>query len=266
AYGKINDGGGDVPHVHGIIDQSADFARSELIGRLVLRGDGAKARVAALCPPQPEHQNEGDDGNEERPIALEIEKESVGARGFADGAFVEGDGEGEPLVNTKGSGGVDVHAGADDFGGGVAAGGAEGASEDVGADVGSGGRENDVRASGVNGDVPEVAGDVPVELVVVVEKAQGVADDVINDDRLSGIVRVGNKDFEFTVLAFTAGLEFQLVAVAVGDAADIEKEAVVQAAGADIFNGDGAVDAVPGATLELEGDVFGHVHLGVGSD
>src|SRR5579883_2161997 len=93
ADSEVDDGGGDVAHVDGIVDQSADFSGSELIGRLVLGGDGAKARIAAAGPPPPEH------GDEEGPVAAEIEEEAGERRGFADGALVEGNGKGEPLMH-----------------------------------------------------------------------------------------------------------------------------------------------------------------------
>src|SRR6202035_2096773 len=73
ADGEVDDGGGDVAHVHGIVDQGAYFAGSQIVGRLILRGDGTEARVAAAGPPPPEHQEEGGDREEERPVAAQIE-------------------------------------------------------------------------------------------------------------------------------------------------------------------------------------------------
>src|SRR5262249_18344826 len=55
AYGEINDGSGDVAHVGGVIHERAGLAWSELIGRLVLWGDGTKPRIAAIRPPQIKH-------------------------------------------------------------------------------------------------------------------------------------------------------------------------------------------------------------------
>src|SRR5213082_3076294 len=54
---EIDDGSGDVAHVGGIVDEGAGFARSELIRRLILRGDGAKAWIAAARPPQIKHND-----------------------------------------------------------------------------------------------------------------------------------------------------------------------------------------------------------------
>ena len=124
ADGEVDDGGGDVPHVDGIVDQRADFAGSEFVGRFVLRSNGAKARIAAARPPQPEHQGEGDEGKNERPVAAKIKEEYARGSGLADGAFVERDGDGEAFVHGQGAGGADVDASAGDFGGGIAAVGA----------------------------------------------------------------------------------------------------------------------------------------------
>ena len=46
--------------------------------------------------------------------------------------------------------------------------------------IGSGCGKNDVRARGFDGDGPFVAGDVPIELVVIVEELQGVGDGVVD--------------------------------------------------------------------------------------
>src|SRR5579885_3886169 len=126
ADSEVDDGGGDVAHVDGIVDQSADFSGSELIGRLLVGGDGAKARIAAAGPPPPEHEEERGDWDEEGPVAAEIEEEAGERRGFADGALVEGNGKGEPLMHGQRLIGMDVDTGAGDFDGSFVAGGAVG--------------------------------------------------------------------------------------------------------------------------------------------
>ena len=75
--------------------------------------------------------------------------------------------------------GLDVDAGAGDFGGSFAARRAIGAGEGFGAEIGGAFRKDDVRAGGLDGDGPLVAGDIPVELVMIVEKLQSVGDDVL---------------------------------------------------------------------------------------
>ena len=68
---EIDDRGGNVAHIHGVINQRADFAGRQLVRRLVLRGDGSKTRIAAAPPPQAEHEEESKYGNCEGPIAPE---------------------------------------------------------------------------------------------------------------------------------------------------------------------------------------------------
>ena len=180
ADGEIDDGGSDVAHVDGIIHERADFAGSEFVRRLVLCGDGTQAGIAAAGPPPPEHQEESDDREKERPIAAEIEEEDGEGGGFADGAFVEGDSDGEAFMHGKRAAGLHVHAGADDFNCGIGARGAIRAREGFGAEIGGGCGKNDVRARGFDGDGPLVAGDIPIELVVIVEEFQGVGNGVVD--------------------------------------------------------------------------------------
>ena len=71
---EINDGGGDIAHVRGIIDERADFAGRELIGRLVLHRDRLAARISAARPPQPEHDAKRKEGQNQNPIAAQVEK------------------------------------------------------------------------------------------------------------------------------------------------------------------------------------------------
>src|SRR5215470_14640149 len=90
---EIDNGRGDVAHVGGVIDQSADFARSKLVRRLILCSDGAEARIAAFGPPQPEHQDKNDDGYDEWPVAAEKKNEAIGRGRFVNSALVERDGD-----------------------------------------------------------------------------------------------------------------------------------------------------------------------------
>src|ERR1700681_1784118 len=73
ADGEVDDGGGDVAHVHGIVDERAYFAGSQVVRGLILRGDGAEAGVAAAGPPPPKHDEEGGDREKERPVAAQVE-------------------------------------------------------------------------------------------------------------------------------------------------------------------------------------------------
>src|SRR5208283_4053632 len=132
---EVNDGGSDVAHVHGVVDEGADFGGGQVVGRFVLRGDGAEARVAAAGPPPPEHEEKGDDGNEERPVAAEDARKDGKSSGFAHRAFVEGDGDGEAFVEGEGGAGLHVHAAAGDFDFRFMAGGAVGSCEGLCAEI-----------------------------------------------------------------------------------------------------------------------------------
>src|SRR5712664_1093777 len=67
-------------------------------------------------------------------------------------------------------------------------------------------------------------------------------------------------------MALAAGLITEFCASVIGDVFDVEEKRVVQAARTGVLHGNVAVDAVPGAADELEGDVFGDVDGAVGED
>ena len=142
---------------------------------------------------------------------------------------------------------------------GVAAGGAIGAGEGFGAEIGGAIGEDDVGAGGFDGDAPLVAGDVPIEFVVVVEEFEGVGDGVVDGDGACAVVGVGDIDFQIEVVALAAGFVAEFGAGVVGNVLDFEEQRVVQPAGAGVFDGNVAVNTVPGAADKLEGDVFGDV-------
>src|SRR5258708_1201994 len=96
----------------------------------------------------------------------------------------------------------------------------------------------------MNGDGPVVAGYVPVELVVIVEKLGGVADGVLNVDRPGGIGGAGHKDFELKKSAGGFFLILQRRAGVVSDRAEFDKQRIVGAAGPRIVHGNVAVNAV----------------------
>ena len=60
-------------------------------------------------------------------------------------------------------------------------------------------RQFDVRRNGFDGNVPFVAGRIPVKLIVVVEEAERVEDAIANDHSARRIVRIWHVDFEFRV-------------------------------------------------------------------
>src|SRR5437660_10853372 len=115
----------------------------------------------------------------------------------------------------------------------------------------------------VDGNRPIVAGHVPVELGVIVygtisgiiEEADAVANGVIDVDYARRVDCAGNVDFEIAGGSGLARIVLQLVPIFVGDAHDIEKERVVGSVRSGIFDGDGAVNAVP-LTDKSQGNFF----------
>src|SRR5208282_6304127 len=97
----------------------------------------------------------------------------------------------------------------------------------------------------IDGDGPIVAGHVPVELVVLIEKARAVAHAVGDLNRARSIDRVGNVYLQIAVGAGSRRIVFELAAVFVGDAEDVHEELVVRAVRSGIFDGNRAVYAVP---------------------
>ena len=169
------------------------------------------------------------------------------------------------MIGQRG-GGVNFDAVAGDVEFRVSGARAIGAGENGGANIGGAGGKNDVGAGGLDGHIPLVAGNVPIELVVIFEKFDGVGDGVLDGDGLDGIISVGDVDFEFAIMPDAAGIEFQAVAVAIGDIFHIEKQGIVQALRRDVFDGNGTVQAVPGAADEVGFDFFGDVDGAVAGD
>ena len=85
-------------------------------------------------------------------------------------------------------------------------------------------------------------------------------------DGLRGIVGVVDEDFQAAIVAYAGGFVFERVAGSVGDAGDGDEKRVVQLLRGDVFDRDIAIEAVPGAADEMDGDAFGDVDGGVGED
>src|SRR5919109_2009816 len=82
------------------------------------------------------------------------------------------------------------------------------AGKGIGAQVGRTVGKRDSSAGRTDGKVPFVAGHVPVELVVIFEKAQRVGNRVFNNDGSRNIPGVGNIDFEFAIVPLAGALVF----------------------------------------------------------
>ena len=92
---------------------------------------------------------------------------------------------------------------------------------------------------------PIIAGHVPVELVVIFEKARAVANRVIDLDGAGSIDRIGNENLQITETVRGGLLVFQLAAAAVRHPGDAQKQSVVRSPRSRIFDWDEAVNAMP---------------------
>ena len=97
-HGQIDQRRGDVAHGRFVVHQRAALAGCELIGRLVLDGDGLALGPAPTRPPQPEHHEENDNGNQQRYVAAKELNESRGAARRVNESLVKPDHGGKPFV------------------------------------------------------------------------------------------------------------------------------------------------------------------------
>src|SRR6185437_1284522 len=123
---------------------------------------------------------------------------------------------------------ADLYTIADDFDVGIMGARAVGPGEHIGANIRGAFRKDDAGASGINGNVPLVAGDIPIEFVVILEKAERVGDGVLNGNRLRRIVGIRNVDFQFAVMAFTSAFVSEGASAGVGYPLHIQEERVVE--------------------------------------
>ncbi len=138
------------------------------------------------------------------------------------------------------------------------------AGKDIRANVRGGFGKNDACAGGLDGDVPLVAGDVPIEFVVIFEKAQGIGDGVLNGDAMRGIVSVGHVNLELAVMADAAGFEFQAIAVGVRDGLDVEKQGVIQPLRRDVLDRNRTIEPMPRAADEMDLNILVDVDRAIG--
>src|ERR1700682_4243242 len=255
--------------VNGVVDQSSGLGGTNDFGRLVLRGHGyAGIGIASHGIPESKHYGQGQQREEHDGITAEKPSQlRERGRRFED-SLRDINVDCDAAAHGKWVSGFEKNVGAFDFGGRVALPGTIGAGEGLSAQS-SGGIFGQGHEGGgmVDGNRPIVAGHVPVELGVIisgaisgaisrtVEKADAVANGVIDVDYARGVDRAGNVDFEIAGSSGLARIVLQLVSVFVGDAHDIEKERVVGSVRSGIFDGDGAVNPVP-LTDESESDFF----------
>src|SRR5216684_1067671 len=104
-----------------------------------------------------------------------------------------------------------------------------------------------MRARGFNGYFPFVAGDIPVQLVVILEEPQRVQDAVTQNHRARGIFGVGHGDLEPEVTALAGLFVLERSGVIIGDGERLEEKRIVEALRRFVFDGNDAKDSVVGA-------------------
>ena len=112
-------------------------------------------------------------GNHERPVGGQETRRPVGGRRLDDRTLVPADHAGDTLVEAERLRHRDPDGGAVDHDVRILGGGSVGAIEGDGAHVRGRGRKLDARGDRLDRHVPFVAGEVPVELVVILEDSAG---------------------------------------------------------------------------------------------
>ena len=88
--------------------------------------------------------------------------------------------------------------------------------EFVGPNAGHALRQQDLRAGVADRDVPLVAGHIPIQFVVILEKFQAVASLVVQVNGAVHVGRIIDVDFPFQVVALARGFDFQLLSRGIG--------------------------------------------------
>jgi hypothetical protein len=140
-----------------------------------------------------------------------------------------------------------------------------GACEGLGADTRRLRRQDDSYGSLFYGHVPFVAGDVPVEFVVIREKFQPVSHAILQDERTGGIGRAGNPDPDVPVMPLPVAFECERSALLVGDGDSIQQKTVIETLRGLIFDGNQALDSVP-CPFEPGADGLRHQQVAAGQD
>ncbi len=265
ADGKVHNRCSDVAHVGRIVHQRARLPRRQAIGGRVLWDDGPQPRVASPGVPQPEHHHEYSRGNGEWPIAAQEQRHFRRRARLADKALVPAHHHSQALAEGKRAAHAELHGVAGDLNIGVLLARAIGTGEARRAQAGDAGGEHDPRASRLDGEFPFVAGNVPVELVVVLEELEAVEHLVVQVHGAGGVSRAGHIDLEFAVVALAARLVLQRVVVFVRDADDVEQQRIVEALRRLVLDRDGAIDAVA-RCRKARSDHFGNVESAVRQD
>src|SRR4029077_12864499 len=93
------------------------------------------------------------------------------------------------------------------------------------------GRQNDVRAGGFEGNIPVIAGDIPIEFVVILEEAQAIANAIMKRNISRGVCRARHKDFDLQIAGMALPFDAKWRAVCIRGADVGKKERIIEAAG-----------------------------------
>src|SRR6266404_6960296 len=180
--------------------------------------------------------------------------------------FVERDGDGQSFVQTQRLARTDFDAISGDVHVRILCTRAVGAGKHISANIRGALRKDDVRTGGLSGDVPSIAGHVPIELVVVLEKTKRIGNRIFYGNVLCGIVGIRNINLELTVMALAAGLVLESAAAHVDHALNIEKQRVIQPLRRNVFNRDRSIKPVPGPADKMRLNTLGDIDRAVRQD
>src|ERR1700686_4038122 len=101
---------------------------------------------------------------------------------------------------------------------------------------------------------------------MVLKKFNRVAHGVFDEYRLNGIIGIRNVDFQLAVMAYPAGIEFQVMPTPIGNLFYIEEQRVIQALLRHVLHRNGTIQPVPTSADEMRSYRFGHIDGAITGD
>ena len=272
--GEVYDGRRDVAHIGAVVDQRADFGRGHPLGRLVLRVNGQTCRIPSPGVPEAIHDDERQQGYEEDPVGMKEADARGVRRGASDDTRGPRQGKGHPFPRAEGLGRHKIESVFYFCSGGViGCARADGTRVDQSREARHLRRHLNASGRGKNRDLPLIARDVPVELVVarlevtVVrnDKTEGVFDGVFDVHGPGLVDRAGHPNLDPFVFSLPAFLIFEGLSTLVQDRVHLEIQVEVESLGGLVANGNIAKDPVPGSG-EPESDGLSDLNPAAGHD